>query len=47
VQDIRPDVPEGLAAVVQCMMARGPEDRYAIPLLAAAALRPFAAAVRA
>jgi serine/threonine protein kinase len=44
VREVRPDVPEELAAVVQRMMARCPEERYAIPLLAASALRPFATA---
>lgn len=43
-REVRPDVPEELAAVVQRMMARQPEERYAIPLLAAGALRPFAIA---
>jgi serine/threonine protein kinase len=42
--EVRPEVPEEVAAVVQRMMARRPEERYAIPLLAAGALRPFAAA---
>ena len=42
--EARQDVPEELDAVVQRMMARSPEDRYAIPLLAAAALRPFSSA---
>lgn len=42
VREARPDVPEELAVVVQRMMARRPEERYAIPLLAAAALRHFA-----
>jgi serine/threonine-protein kinase len=41
VRGVRPDVPEELAAVVQRMMARRPEDRYAIPLLVAGALRHF------
>ncbi|MGH7173874.1 MAG: serine/threonine-protein kinase [Gemmataceae bacterium] len=40
---VRPDVPEELAVVVQRMMARRPEERYAIPLLVAGALRQFAA----
>jgi serine/threonine protein kinase len=40
---VRPDVPEELAAIVQRMMARRAEERYAIPLLVAGALRPFAA----
>jgi len=43
VRVVRPDVPEELAVVVQRMMARRPEERYAIPLLVAGALRPFAA----
>jgi serine/threonine protein kinase len=42
VREVRSDVPEELAAIVNRMMARQPEERYAIPLLAAAALRPFA-----
>jgi eukaryotic-like serine/threonine-protein kinase len=42
-REVRPDVPEELSGVVQRMMARCPEDRYAIPLLAAGALRHFAA----
>jgi serine/threonine-protein kinase len=37
----RPDVPEDLAAVVQRMMAKRPEDRFQIPLLVVAALRRF------
>lgn len=44
VRDIRPDVPEELAAVVQRMMARHAEDRYAIPLLIVGALRHFTGA---
>jgi serine/threonine protein kinase len=44
VRALRSDVPEELADIVKRMMACRPEDRYAIPLLAAAALRPFATA---
>lgn len=44
VRSIRPDVPEELDAIVQRMMARRPEERYAIPLFVAAALRPFSTA---
>jgi serine/threonine-protein kinase len=43
VRDARPDVPEELAGVVQRMMARRPEERYAIPLLVVGALRHFIA----
>jgi len=46
VGEVRTDVPEELAAIVKRMMAHRPEDRYAIPLLAAAALRPFAATTK-
>jgi serine/threonine protein kinase len=38
---LRPDLPEELAAVVQRMMAKKPEDRFQIPLLVVAALRRF------
>ncbi|HXD89169.1 MAG TPA: protein kinase, partial [Urbifossiella sp.] len=38
----RGDVPETLAAVVGKLMAKRPEDRYATPAEAAAALAPFA-----
>ncbi|MGH7223245.1 MAG: hypothetical protein ACRELF_08455, partial [Gemmataceae bacterium] len=40
-RQLRPDVPEQLDAVVGRMMARLPEERYAIPLLVAGALRHF------
>jgi serine/threonine-protein kinase len=40
-QDVRPDIPQSLDAVIQRMMAIRPEDRYAIPLLVVGALRPF------
>src|SRR5262249_29472714 len=39
---VRPDIPPGLAAVVQKMMAKRPADRYQTPAEAAAALAPFA-----
>jgi hypothetical protein len=41
---LRPDLPNGLAALVARMMARRPEDRYQTPAAAAAALAPFTAA---
>ena len=41
VQALRPDVGDELNAVVQRMMAKKPEKRFQIPLLAAAALRRF------
>ncbi|HEY7308602.1 MAG TPA: serine/threonine-protein kinase [Gemmataceae bacterium] len=41
VRDLRPDVPEELASVVQRMMAKRPEDRYQIPLLVVAPLRRY------
>jgi serine/threonine protein kinase len=47
IREVRPDVPDELAAIVQRMMAHRPEDRYAIPLLGAAALRPFTLAAAA
>jgi WD40 repeat protein/tRNA A-37 threonylcarbamoyl transferase component Bud32 len=37
----RPDVPPGLAAVVERLLAKKPEDRYQKPRELAAALRPF------
>lgn len=38
----RPDVPAELAKVVARLLAKRPEDRYATPAIAAAALEPFA-----
>jgi hypothetical protein len=38
---LRPDVPDGLAAVVAKMMAKDPARRFATPAAAAAALSPF------
>jgi serine/threonine-protein kinase len=40
-RSIRPEVPEGLAAVVAKMMAKNPDDRYPTPADVAAALLPF------
>src|SRR6516162_7600239 len=37
----RPDVPQDLAAVVECLLAKSPEDRYQTPRELAAALKPF------
>ncbi len=44
--EVRPDVPAGLARVVEKMMAKSPADRYQTPAEAAAALEPFARAAR-
>ncbi len=41
VSKLRPDLPEELAAVVQRMLAKKPEDRFQIPLLVVASLRRF------
>ena len=38
VQEVRPDTPPGVAAVVRQLMAKRPEDRYQTPAEAAAAL---------
>ncbi|MFO0803223.1 MAG: protein kinase [Gemmataceae bacterium] len=43
----RPDLPEGLASVLGKLMAKRPQDRYATPAEAAAALAPFAKGVEA
>jgi WD40 repeat protein len=45
-RQLRPDVPERLAAVVARMMAKRPADRYQTPAEAAAALAPYAGADR-
>jgi serine/threonine protein kinase len=41
--DFRPDVPPGLAAVADRMLAKDPSDRFATPAEVVEALRPFAA----
>ena len=43
VQRLRSDVPAGLAAVIERMMAKSPDDRFATPVEVAAAVAPFAA----
>jgi serine/threonine protein kinase len=41
-RELRPEVPEELAAVVKRMMAKLPEERFRFPAAVAAALAPFA-----
>jgi serine/threonine-protein kinase len=41
VQDLRPDVPPGVAAVVRKLMQKKPRDRYQDPAEVAAVLRPY------
>ncbi len=41
-REVRPDVPEGLAAVLARMMAKAPSDRYQTPADVAEALAPWA-----
>lgn len=42
VGEVRPEVPDGLAAVLGRMLAKAPADRFATPGEVAEALRPFA-----
>jgi serine/threonine-protein kinase len=42
-REVNPDVPEGLAAIVERLMSKKPEDRYASAMDVAEALQPFAA----
>ncbi|MBS0266379.1 MAG: protein kinase [Planctomycetes bacterium] len=42
VRSLVPEIPEGMAQVVQKMMAKSPQDRYATMAEVAAALAPFA-----
>jgi CheY-like chemotaxis protein len=44
--ELRPEIPERLAAVVERMMAKAPEMRYATPAEVIEALKPFAASDR-
>jgi serine/threonine protein kinase len=41
IRDLRPEVPEGLAAVLQKMMAKNIAERYRTPAMAAVGLAPF------
>jgi serine/threonine-protein kinase len=41
IEQIRPDVPAGVGAVLRKMMAKRPEDRFAAPAAVADALTPF------
>jgi serine/threonine protein kinase len=41
IQQPRPDIPDGLVAVLDQMLAKDPAERYATPAEAAEALRPF------
>ncbi len=41
VRDLRPDVPESVAAVVDRMLAKNAEERFSTPADVAAALKPF------
>jgi serine/threonine protein kinase len=43
IRDVRPDVPEGLAAIVMQMMAKKPEQRYQTPAEVVDALAPWTA----
>lgn len=43
IRESRPEAPEALAAVLERMMAKAPDDRFATPAEAAAALEPFTA----
>ena len=43
VRGLRPEVPEGLASIVERMTAKSPAERYATPAEVAAALEPYAA----
>jgi hypothetical protein len=43
IRQYRPDVPDGLVAVLERMLAKDPAGRYATPAEVAEALRPFAA----
>ena len=41
IEQLRPDVPAGVSAILRRMMAKRPEDRYSVPAAVADALTPF------
>jgi serine/threonine-protein kinase len=45
IEQLRPDIPAGLAAVVRRMLARQPKDRYSTPGEVAEGLQPFSGVV--
>jgi serine/threonine-protein kinase len=46
IRELRPEIPERLAAVIDRMMAKSPEDRYSTPADVIKALQPFATSDR-
>ncbi|MGF1583314.1 MAG: serine/threonine protein kinase [Gemmataceae bacterium] len=46
IDEIRPDLPLGMAPIIRRMMAKKPEDRYQTPAAVAMALKPFCRADR-
>ncbi len=46
IDEIRPDLPLGLAPIIRRMMSKKPEDRYQTPAAVAMALKPFCRADR-
>jgi serine/threonine protein kinase len=47
IEQLRPDVPPGVASVLRRMLAKRPEDRYPSPAEVAAALAPYSSAPNA
>ncbi len=41
IEELRPEVPKGVAAIVRKLMAKSPEDRFQTPAEVAGALEPF------